>query len=250
MPCRGTGRWTHAPLAQNREIQEHRDGFCRYSCPKRSVYKEEEQLPMRLTARCLLPVISYLIIMTWPLPADAQSTADGCSCDLVSRYNPQSNDHDRRDGANVVGATSCFLSTHRRREWCSFDIVTQRADSASQRRHAEVVGGLLEAVGANEIRPIVEELQSEFRRASELRFSAVRDRAVLSQLLESLDANQAVLFSCARTFAPGGEGRSAHLSTTTAADFGCGVHPEGWLTLFFGVVGRPDVFYLLAPLDG
>ena len=203
---------------------------------------------MRLTARFLLPAILYLI-MPWPLPADAQSTADGCSCDLESQYNPQSTDHDRKDGAEVVGATSCFLSPHREREWCSFDIVTQRGDSTSELRHQEVVFGLLAAVNANDIERVVAGLRSEFARAFKVRPSAVRDPAVLKQLLSRLDANPTVLFSCVRAFVPGGDGRDDGFSTTPAGDFGCGVHPGGWLTLFFGF-GRSGLFYLLAPLGG
>lgn len=203
---------------------------------------------MRLTARFLLPTILYLI-MPWPLPADAQSTTDGCSCDLVSRYNPRSTDHDSKDGAEVVGATSCFLSPHREREWCSFDIVTQRGDKTSERRHQEVVDDLLAAVNANNIERVVGALQSEFARAFEVRPSAVRDQAVLNHLLSRLEANQMVLFSCIRAFVLEGDGRDDRLSTTVAGDFGCGVHPGGWLTLFIGFE-RTDLFYLLAPLGG
>ena len=111
------------------------------------------------------------------------------------------------------------------------------------------MNNLIEAVKANNIERVAERLRSEFSRAFDVRQGVVRNQAVLTELLNRLSANQTILYSCVRTFVPGGNGRSRRLSTTTAADFGCGVHPGGWLTLFFGF-DRSGVFYLLAPLDG
>ena len=216
--------------------------------PLQGVQLTRGSFPMRPTTHFLLALILYLIVQ-WPVPADAQLTADGCSCDLVSRYNPQSTDDDRRDGAEVVGATSCFMSPHRGREWCSFDVVTQRGDSASEQRHREVVRQLWAAVEANNMDRVVEDLQAEFARAFEARPGAVRNRVNLPTLLQTLSVNQTVLYSCARAFVPGGGGRNDRLATTTAGDFGCGVHFRGWLTLFFSFDGS-SLFYLLAPLDG
>ena len=202
---------------------------------------------MGLTGRILLSIMLYLVVQ-WAGPVQAQSTADGCSCDLVSRYKPGSTDHDKRDGADVIGATSCYLSVHREREWCTFDLVTQRGDGEDEQRHREIVNDLISAVTADDVIGVVKRLQFEFSRAFDVRPSVVRDRAVLTELLRRLGANQKTLFSCAHAFEPGSGGRSNRLSTTTG-DFACGVHPGGWLTLFFSF-DQSSVFYLLAPLDG
>ncbi len=177
----------------------------------------------------LLAVLLGLLI--FPASADAGATKEKCKCDLEEL-------NDNEDGAEVTNAAKCFLITDEERDWCTFDIESLESTTASQSelQFDEMLKNLTESQANGALARMFSEHFNQWtmwgQGAAVLReFNDIPREELASEISETLARGEEVLNSCMRKFVasdyPGdgkliGEGR-----------FGCGVHPNGWLTLRF-----------------
>ena len=193
-----------------------------------------------------------LVLMILPVTANAEATKEKCKCDLESP-------NDNMDGAEVSNAGKCFLVSDEDRNWCIFDIEFLRYHQVFEEEF-QFDTMLKQSVENQNNNKLTQLLSDRFDfwttwgdGASVLYKLGDINQDDLGHVLgDILSAGEQGLIKCmtsfiTRTQREDGEFMKEDSELIQYDMFGCGVHPNGWLTLKLDVNGF-SVYYLREPL--